>query len=76
MISQGHHLKNIELEVDLKEHNVKSTELNAIEVPKTLHSLLVEQRLLFCSHINMLDWKGNTSDSIFMYEKLILIINS
>ena len=44
-----------------------------IQVPETLPSLLAEQRQEFCSQINMIDWERNTSGSIFMHAKSILI---
>ena len=79
MISQDHDLEDVEPDVDLEEYGINyggplpEEELNAVSVPETLPSLSTEQRLLFCSQINMLDWEGNASGSIFMYAKSILL---
>ena len=48
-------------------------QLNTIEVLKTLPYLSPEHKALFCSQINLLDWENNTSASLFMHAKSILL---
>ena len=76
MISQDHQLEG---PMDLAEYGIDhggplpEEELGTIEVPETLPSLSAEQRQIFYSQINMIDWERNTSGSIFMHAKSILI---
>lgn len=79
MISQSYHLEMSEPNVNLEDYGIDyggplpEEQLNTIEVPQTLSSLSVEHRTLFCSQINTLDWEHNTSSSLFMLAKSMLV---
>ena len=76
MISQDHELEGpMDLAIYGIDHGgpLPEEELGTIEVPETLPSLSAEQRQVFYSQINMIDWERNTSGSIFMHAKSILI---
>lgn len=79
MISHNHQLESSEANVDPEDYGIDyggplpEEELNTVEVPETLPSLSPEHKALFCSQINLLDWEHNTSGSLFMHAKSILL---
>ena len=79
MISQDHQLDNSEEIVDPEEYGIDYSgplpedQLNTVEVPETLPSLSPEHKNIFCNQLNLLDWELNTSASLFMHAKSILL---
>ena len=80
MVTQNiNQLESSEADLDLEEYGIDyggpfpEEQLNTVEVPETLVSLSAEDKSLFCSAINMLDWERNTSASLFMHAKSILL---
>ena len=79
MISQDHQLENSEEIVDPEVYGIDyggplpEEQLNTVEVLETLPYLSPDHKVLFCSQINLLDWENNTSASLFMHAKSILL---
>ena len=80
MVTQDiNRIESSEANLDLEEYGIDyggpfpEEQLNTVEVPETLVSLSAEDKSLFCSAINMLDWEHNTSASLFMHAKSILL---
>ena len=79
MINQDNQLDSSEADVNLDEYGIDfgsplpEEQLNTVEVPETLPSLSAEHKIQFCDQINMLDWERNTSGSLFMHAKSILL---
>ena len=48
-------------------------ELNTMEVPETLSSLTNEQKTLLYDQVKLIDWEHNTSGSVFLQAKSMLL---
>lgn len=79
MINQGNQLESSEADLDLEEYGIDyggplpEEQLNTVEIPEMLPSVSAEHKALFCTQINLLDWEHNTSASLFIYAKSILL---
>lgn len=79
MITQEHQIDSPDTFVDLEEYGVDNDsplpqeEFNTIEIPETLSSLSTEKRDIFYDQVKLIDWEHNTSGSLFLQAKSILL---